>query len=84
MAVNTFRDKSNNTNGITASALVNHIRCDKAARLLRRTNKAVLDIALDCGYANLGHFYTCFRRRFGRTPNDYRINELSLGDSSTL
>jgi AraC-like DNA-binding protein len=32
-----------------------------------------VDIALECGFDSLSHFYRVFRRRLEETPRDYRL-----------
>jgi len=58
--------------GQTATDLVNTIRLDRAAHLLRMTGRPILTVALDAGYDNLGYFYRRFKQRFGVTPRAYR------------
>jgi AraC family cel operon transcriptional repressor len=55
--------------------LVNEARMHYAAQELRQTERAVLDVALDCGIENLGHFYKLFRERYGVAPVEYRSKE---------
>lgn len=45
----------------------------KAAELLLHTDYPVNEIAAMLRFSNRTHFYTLFRRRFGMTPNEYRI-----------
>lgn len=47
-------------------------RLDHAARLLRYSDEPVTTIAAASGHGNLGHFYRCFRQRFGCAPGIYR------------
>ena len=58
--------------GRTPTDLVNEARLAHAARLLAEDPRDIAAIALDCGLANLGHFYRLFRRQFGVTPAEYR------------
>jgi AraC-like DNA-binding protein len=39
---------------------------------LRGRNERILDIALDCGFADLAYFNRCFKAAAGCTPRDYR------------
>ncbi len=56
----------------TPSDYVNRVRMQYAARQLAMTDAKIMDIVLDCGLANLSHFYRLFRRQFGITPQTYR------------
>ncbi|MGH8020445.1 MAG: AraC family transcriptional regulator [Opitutaceae bacterium] len=63
--------------GLTPSDYVNRVRMEHAARELRITNRPIADIALECGLANLSHFYALFRAAHGRTPRAYRLEHQS-------
>ncbi len=58
--------------GQSPTELVNRIRIAHAARELRLGEKPVTDIALECGFGNLAHFYGLFRSAHGDTPLRYR------------
>jgi AraC family transcriptional regulator len=47
-------------------------RLARAHELLERTNRSVLDIALDVGFKTPSHFTSRFRREFGVTPREIR------------
>src|SRR4051812_17406161 len=43
-------------------------RLERAAALLRTTDRSVTDICLSVGLQSIGSFTTSFKRMFGRTP----------------
>lgn len=47
-------------------------RLERARYLLRTTDRTVLDICSDVGFASVGSFTTTFRRHAGVTPTAYR------------
>jgi AraC-like DNA-binding protein len=47
-------------------------RLERAAALLRNTDRSVTQICFDVGLASLGSFVTSFRRAHGLTPHAYR------------
>ena len=47
-------------------------RLERAASLLRTTDRSVADICLTVGLRSVGSFTTSFHRRFGMTPTEYR------------
>jgi AraC-like DNA-binding protein len=47
-------------------------RIHHAQRLLATTDRKVIDVALECGFATLSSFYEAFRRRCGCAPRAYR------------
>jgi len=47
-------------------------RLERAAALLRTTDRDIQDICLSVGLTSLGSFTTSFSRMFGRSPKAYR------------
>ncbi len=47
-------------------------RLERAANLLRTTDRSVADICFSVGLQSVGSFTTTFKRTFGRTPTEYR------------
>ncbi len=47
-------------------------RLERAAALLRTTDRSVADVCFSVGLQSVGSFTTSFRRMFGRTPTAYR------------
>ena len=47
-------------------------RLERAAGLLRTTDRSVADICLSVGLQSVGSFTTSFKRTYGRTPTAYR------------
>jgi AraC-like DNA-binding protein len=48
-------------------------RLERAATLLRVTDRSVMEICMDVGLSSVGSFTTSFKRMFGRTPTAYRV-----------
>jgi len=48
-------------------------RLERAAALLRTTDRSVADICFSVGLQSLGSFTTSFTRTFGRSPTAYRL-----------
>ena len=49
-----------------------HVRCQKAAELLKGTERTITDIAFDCGFSDSNYFTRCFRKTMELTPKQYR------------
>jgi len=49
-------------------------RLERAAALLRTTDRSVADICLSVGLEGVGSFTTSFRRMFGLSPTAYRAS----------
>src|SRR5580704_3948846 len=47
-------------------------RLERAAALLRTTDRSIADICFAVGVGGVGSFATSFRRMFGQTPHAYR------------
>lgn len=58
--------------GQTLQDLIAENRFEEVTRLLRQTSLPLKVVADTCGFRNLSHFMTAFRRRFGKTPSAYR------------
>ncbi len=59
--------------GRTPTEFLNEVRLDRAAALLANSGTDLLDIAAECGFQGISHFFASFRRRFGLTPRRYRL-----------
>jgi len=57
---------------LSVSALRMELRLLKAASLLRDANAKVINVADQSGFNHLGLFNTCFKRRFGVSPGQWR------------
>jgi AraC-like DNA-binding protein len=49
-------------------------RLERAAALLRTTDRPVTEICFAVGWSSVGSFTTCFRRVYGATPVAYRAS----------
>lgn len=58
--------------GVTPSGAINRARLDRAALLLRHTNRSILDICYGLGYSSPSYFHRLFRRVRGVPPGRYR------------
>lgn len=52
--------------------LLNQVRMDNAARMLRHTDMGLFQIALEVGFNDQSYFTKVFRRHLGCTPKEYR------------
>jgi AraC-like DNA-binding protein len=60
--------------GLTYSRLLDQVRFEKGAELLRQTDARIIDVAFATGYRDPAHFARAFRRMAGVTPRAYREN----------
>lgn len=61
-----------NQTGLTFVEYLNSVRLNSAANLLHNSDKAITDIALECGFDNLSYFIRIFKKKFIVTPLKYR------------
>ena len=52
--------------------LVREIRLTKAAGLIETTDSSITEIAYSVGFRDAGYFGKCFRKKYGKTPKEYR------------
>lgn len=58
--------------GKTPTGYLNELRIEKSAELLLDTEQKIIDIAMACGYDNIGYFIRRFTSQKGMTPSAYR------------
>lgn len=69
--------------GVSVAALRMEMRLLRSITLLRDPDAKVIRVAEDCGFNQLGLFNTCFKRRFGATPGQWRkLNLKSVAGSA--
>lgn len=57
---------------LTTSQFIRKTRIEAAAHMLTDTNKAIIDIAFDCGYGDQSAFTRQFKATVGMAPGAYR------------
>ena len=58
--------------GFSVAALRMEMRLLKAVSFLRDPDAKIINVAEQCGFNHLGLFNTCFKRRFGASPGQWR------------
>jgi two-component system response regulator YesN len=58
--------------GRNITSTVSDVRLRNACRLLRETERRISQIAVMSGYESPAYFSNVFKRRFGRSPQEYR------------
>jgi AraC-like DNA-binding protein len=66
--------------GFSVATLRMEMRLLKAVSLLRNPNAKVINVAEECGFNHLGLFNTCFRRRFGNSPGQWRKTDVKVDE----
>jgi AraC family transcriptional regulator len=60
------------TTGFKPSQYFINLRMERARRLLRETNRSIIEIGLNVGYTSPSHFSRIFHREAGISPSRYR------------
>lgn len=60
--------------GITPHQYLNQQRIERAKKLLKKTDRLIIDIALECGFSSHSHLSKQFRQFTGMTPKAYRLS----------
>ena len=58
--------------GTSFTSYLSGYRLTMAARMLASTNDSILEIAYACGYDNLSYFNRSFKKKYKKTPGEYR------------
>lgn len=58
--------------GMTFHEALTEMKMRQACTMIRGTNLSIQRVAEQCGYHNMTHFYSLFRKRFGVNPSDLR------------
>ena len=67
-----FKESTNTT----PYQYISRLRIERGKQLLKNTDIAIADIALQCGFASQSSFSTAFRKAVGVTPRIYRLSFL--------
>lgn len=73
------------TDGGNYTALVGELRLREVCRMLaspRFAHYTAEEIGLTAGFSSRQTFYTAFRRKFGITPRQYRLQHSAKGEAS--
>lgn len=71
-SVNYFRKVFKEQTGMTPLDYVINVRLKMASILLRSTDKSILDVAGESGFATLSSFNRYFKNKYGMTPSQWR------------
>lgn len=67
--------------GETLNNFTNRLRLEKAARLLRYSDKSATEVALDCGFSSSATFSRAFRSGYGTSPSEFRKSRGTIKNS---
>lgn len=70
--------------GKSPTEWINQLRLNYAANLLTYSRDDVTSICLEVGFNNFSHFYSLFRKTYGKSPGEYRTYRTLLITSPEL
>ena len=62
---------------VNFSAYLNEYRVGKARQLVLAPRLSLKDVSTACGYADANYFTRVFKRITGKTPSEYRLENLN-------
>jgi len=72
MSLSSFKRTFRKVFGDAPASYIRQRRLERAAKLLRRTDNRVSDVAYDCGFKDLAHFSRTFQKAYGSSPTEWR------------
>lgn len=76
-SVSSFKRRFKEAFGESPARYIKEQRLQEAARRLRYEDSSISNIAYDCGFQDPSTFSTLFSARFGRSPRDFRLSQIS-------
>ena len=67
--------------GMSINDAVQHVRIDKACKLLRDTDQTVEQIAKEVGHRNIKYLFVLFKKYTGKTPSQFRSELPGSGET---
>ncbi len=60
--------------GMRLTEYITNVKMQEAARLIRETQMSVAEVSVAVGYESANYFSSLFKKQYGVTPSDYRMN----------
>lgn len=67
-----FSHKFKKETGVSVNEYISNEKINKAKLLLSGTNERIQDISDSLAYSNRSYFYSCFQKKVGLSPTEYR------------
>jgi AraC-like DNA-binding protein len=73
LSISTFKRRFRERYSASPHRWFLHLKLDIAERILRQVHPPMRDVATLCGFVNVSHFISTFRRRFRTTPSRHHL-----------
>ena len=70
---NYFSNRFKTYFGVTFKEYILGLRFSLAEKMLERTGIPVTEICYSCGFADFSNFFAAFKKRYGATPREFRL-----------
>ncbi|PZU85863.1 MAG: AraC family transcriptional regulator [Chryseobacterium sp.] len=77
LSVSTFKREFKKLYNDSPANYIKNKRLEKAAELLLVSDERITSIAFDCGFNDLANFTKSFHSKYGITPTNYRLTQIS-------
>jgi AraC family transcriptional regulator, exoenzyme S synthesis regulatory protein ExsA len=77
MSVSTFKREFSKGFADTPASYLKNRKLEKARELLSLSDKRVTDIALEVGFNEISHFSKAFTQKYGFSPSELRMNQMT-------
>ena len=77
LSVSSFKRKFTEVFNEPPKKYVAKMKLLRASKLLMTSNLRISDIAYQCGYETISTFNRSFKTQFGKSPTEYRMNQLT-------
>ncbi len=78
LSQNFMRTKFKEIIGLSPHEYLNKVRLAHLTDMLINTDKSVGEICFECGFESVSYMDAVFKKRYGRTPNEYRKNKRAM------
>lgn len=58
---------------VNITQYINSLRLNYAANMIKNTNYSLTDICFECGFNSTSYFSSCFKKNYGISPTEYRM-----------
>lgn len=75
-SLSTFKRKFKETFNESPTKYITTKRLEKAASLLRLEGSRISEVAYDCGFNSISSFNRTFKKQYGKTPSEFKLDQI--------
>ena len=81
LSLPTFKRKFAELYKVSPAKYILEKKLEKSIHLLQFKTKQIAEIAYECGFETVSNFDKAFKRQFGKSPSEYRLNQKDKGSN---